>query len=148
MATRGHPGIAGHRGGRSLFERVFLQKLEPTTRNPARNGAGSVAANSRRGASPRNRYIGFESELPPVSSSASRAPSDSSMRANSMLSSSQKPPATPSVMLSLAVTATWSPTASFTAVTTCRGKSARFASPPPQPSVRRFNLGLRKALSR
>ena len=41
-----------------------------------------------------------------MSVSASSAPSASSMRANSMLSSSQKPPRTPSAMLSLAVTAT------------------------------------------
>ena len=50
--------------------------------------------------------MGLESELPPVSSMASSAPSVSSIRANSMLSSSQNPPDTPSAMLSLAVTAT------------------------------------------
>ncbi len=92
---------------------------EPTTRNPARRGAGSVAANSARGASPRKRNIGLDSELPPVSSMASSAPSDSSIRPNSRLSSSQNPPSTPSAMLSLAVTAARSPTASRTALTTC-----------------------------
>ena len=47
-----------------------------------------VAANSSTGASPRNRYIGLASELPPVSSSASRVPSASSHAATSRLSSS------------------------------------------------------------
>ena len=49
--------------------------------------------------------MGFSSELPPVSSRASTVPSCSSHRATSTLSSSQKPPGTPSDMLSLAVTA-------------------------------------------
>ena len=53
---------------------------------------GSVAPNSCRGASPRKRYIGLASELPPVSSSASSAPSASKSAATSTLSSSHRPP--------------------------------------------------------
>ena len=92
--------------------------------------------------------MGLASELPPVSSRASRAPSASSMAAASRLSASLSPPAVPSFMFSLAMTAAWSPTASRTAVTTWRGNRARFWSDPPQRSVRRFSRGLRKALSR
>ena len=81
---------------------------------PSRNLGGNVSAISVIGASPRNRYIGFSNELPPVSTMASSAPSASSMRATSMLSSSHSPPGTPSAMLSLARTAIRSPIASFT----------------------------------
>ena len=41
---------------------------------------GNIAAISAIGASPRNRYIGFWNELPPVSSIASSVPSASSRR--------------------------------------------------------------------
>ena len=78
-------------------------------RKPSRTGAGSVAPNSWSGASPRKRYIGFASELPPVSSNASSVPSASKSAAMATLSSSQRPPSTPSAMLSLAVTATSGP---------------------------------------
>ena len=73
------------------------------------DGPGSVAPNSCSGASPRKRYIGLASELPPVSSNASSAPSASKSAATATLSSSQRPPSTPSAMLSLAVTATSGP---------------------------------------
>ena len=78
---------------------------------PVRSGCGNAAAISSIGASPRNRYMGFFNELPPVSSMASSAPSCSSRRAAAMLSLSQMPPRYPSIMLSFASTAMESPTA-------------------------------------
>ncbi len=107
-----------------------------------------MAANSWRGASPRNRYMGLANELPPVRVSASRAPSASSSRATSTLSSSHSPPGTPSAMLSLAVTATRSPTASRTVRTTWRAKRARFSTVPPHRSRRWLSFGLKNALNR
>ena len=115
---------------------------------PRRTGPGRVAPNSCSGASPRNRYIGLASELPPVSSMASRTPSASNSVATSTLSSSHSPPGTPSAMLSLAVTAARSPTASRTARRTWRAKRARFSTLPPNWSSRRLSLGLKNALNR
>ena len=118
------------------------------TLKPSRIGGGKVAPNSRSGASPRNRYIGLASELPPVSSSASSAPSASNRVATAMLSSSCSPLGTPSTMLSLAVTATDGAAASRTARRTWRAKRARFSTLPPKSSRRRLSLGLKKALRR
>jgi len=111
-------------------------------------GGGNWAANSRTGASPVNRYIGFSSELPAVSSRASTLPSASSHAPTWMLSSSQNPPGTPSSMFSLAMIASWLPTASRTARATSRASRARLARLPPNSSVRRLSLALRNELTR
>ncbi len=92
--------------------------------------------------------MGLARELPPVSSSASSAPSDSKSVAISTLSSSHSPPSTPSAMLSFAVTATPGPAASRTVRSTVRAKRARFSTEPPNWSSRRLSLGLKKALRR
>ena len=92
--------------------------------------------------------MGLASELPPVSSSASSAPSASKSVAISTLSSSHSPPSTPSAMLSLAVTAVSGPTASRTVRSTVRANRARFSTEPPNWSSRRLSFGLRKALRR
>ena len=111
---------------------------------PKRTSGGMVAANSLSGTSPRKRYIGFISELPPLSCSASSVPSDSSICASSMLSSVRTPPLKPSLTETLAVTAAWSPTSSRTARATWRASLARFSSEPPYSSLRRFRPGARK----
>ncbi len=73
---------------------------------PRRTGSGIEAANSLIGTSPRKRYIGFISELPPLIWSASRLPSASSSWANSRPASVVTPPLNPSLSDTLAVTAT------------------------------------------
>ena len=95
-----------------------MKKRPPNSFIPILSRPGNISAISSTGASPRKRYIGFSNELPPVNVMASSAPSSSSICANSMLSLSQKPPRTPSAMLTLAVTATDDPTARRTACTT------------------------------
>ena len=100
-----------------------------------------VAANSARGTSPRNRYMGLASEPPPVSSRASSAPSASRSRAAATLSSSHNPPGTPSTIVELRGDGDLSPTASRTARTTWRGKRGRASISPPHWSLRRLKLG-------
>ena len=98
-------GTGGRRGGRTPPRKGrTCRKRPPMNLKPSRTGPGRVAPNSRSGASPRKRYIGLASELPPVSSMASSTPSDSNSEATSRLSSSHRPPGTPSAMFSLAVT--------------------------------------------
>lgn len=83
------------------------------------------------------------SDEPPVSSRASRLPSASSICANGIDSSSQKPPLTPSAMFIFTMTAIESPTSSRTAARMRRPNSARLASEPPNSSLRLLSIGLR-----
>ncbi len=95
--------------------------------------------------------MGLTSELPAVSSIASRPPSSSSHLAVVSDSSVLIPPRTPSAMLSLAVTAIGVPslsTARRTAITIPRATLARFSSDPPKSSSRRLISGLRNALAK
>ena len=123
----------------------------PVIRMPHRSGGLNAPANSLIGASPRNRYIGLTSELPAVSSIASRPPSSSSHFAVWSDSSSEMPPRTPSAMFSFAVTAIGVPsfsTARRTAITMPRATLARFSSEPPNSSSRRLISGLRNELAK
>lgn len=91
------------------------------------------------------------SELPAVSSIASRPPSDSSHLAVVSDSSVLMPPRTPSAMFSLAVTAMGVPsfsTARRTAITMPRATFARFCSDPPNSSLRRLISGDRNELAK
>ncbi|CFS53824.1 Uncharacterised protein [Mycobacterium tuberculosis] len=63
-------------------------------------------------------------------------------------SSTVMPPRMPSVMLSLAVTATCCRTARRTAITNPRATFARFCNEPPNSSSRRLSSGDRNALAR
>ena len=93
---------------------------------------GIASANSATGVSPRNRYIGFISEEPPESWSASRWPSASSSCAKATPSSVVTPPRNPSETDTFAVSATASPTSSRTARATWRAEpGAAFERPAP-----------------
>ena len=119
-------------------------RLPPSVACPTAPAAASRRRTRATGVSPRKRYIGFISELPPLSCSASRVPSASSSRAKSSASSPVSPPRNPSSRLTLAVTATSPPTSSRTARATWRASRARFSSDPPQRSLRRLRPGARK----
>ena len=131
-----------------LLERVLLEEplAAPASSCRAAPAAASPPRTPCSGASPRKRYIGFISELPPLSCRASRVPSASSSRANSSASSVRHArPGTRRDRLTLAVTATSPPTSSRTARATWRPSRARFSSDPPHRSLRRLSAGREEA---
>ncbi len=149
-AWRARAGTGGRRGGRTPPRRDrTCRKRWPTKRKPRRTGPGSVAPNSCSGASPRNRYIGLASELPPVSSSASSAPSASNERGH--LDAVVEPQATVDAVGHVELGRhrhVRAGAASRTVRSTVRAKRARFSTDPPNWSSRRLSLGLKKALRR
>jgi len=92
--------------------------------------------------------IWFACDPPAVSSIACRLPSASSSSATRRLSEGCRPPRTPSVMFSFAVTAMAGPASARTAAAILRASLARFSTGPPYSSVRRFQRGLRNAETR
>ena len=107
------------------------RKPVPTICIPVRTGCGIAAANSLRGAPPRNRYIGLSSELPTVIRGRRRPVGLEPPRDLDRLVEVQARRRTPSSMFSLAMIAMRPPTASRTAGAVSRASRARFSSDPP-----------------
>src|SRR3546814_11506848 len=139
--TRLSSDLRNVRGGRSRDASRYgysPKNFLPVIRMPQLLGGLNAPANSLSGASPWNRYIGLTRELPAVSSMASSPPSSCSHLAVCRDSSIGMPPRTPSVIVSLAVTAIFlAPfvsTAARTARTRPRATLDRFPSAPPNSS--------------